>query len=232
MENIHSGHRSRLRERFTSHGLEALSDVEALEMLLYFALPRRDTNAIAHALMNRFGSFRAVLEADESELCTVPGIGESAALLIRLVREIDRRYLISRKNDARRLIRSTTAAGEYAMPLFAYTNREMTYAISLGSGGSVICCHRLAGGMGNSVEFSAREIVDLALRDKAAYLILAHNHLSDTALPSRLDISTTKKLRTALALVGITLFDHIIVCDNDFVSLRDSGYFQEPPVTP
>ncbi len=226
MDNIHTGHRERLRQRFERHGLEALNDIEALELLLYYALPRRDTNALAHALLDRFGSFRAVLEADSSELCQIPGVGESAATLIRLVREMDRRYQLSRREGGRILLRETREAGDYLLPLFSYSTEETAYAVSLGSARNVIRCHRLASGMSNAVEFSAREIVELALQDKAVYLLLAHNHLSDTALPSNADIKTTHCVRAALHYIGVELCDHIIVCDNDFVSLRDCGFFE------
>jgi len=227
MDNIHSGHRSRLKERFSSHGLEAMSDIEALEMLLYYALPRRDTNVIAHKLLERFGSYRSVLEADESELREVPGVGENAAMLIRLVRELNRRYLISRRESKRILLRTPPEMGEYLLPLFAYATEETAYAISLGSACNVIACHKLANGMASAVEFSARELVEIALQDKAVYILLAHNHLSDVALPSNTDVLSTNSIRNALKYVGVTLSDHIIVSDGDFVSLRDSGYFSE-----
>lgn len=228
MDNIHSGHRSRLKERFASHGLEAMSDIEALEMLLYYALPRRDTNVIAHKLLERFGSYRAVFEADESELREVPGVGENAAMLIHLVRELNRRYLLDRKKGKRILLQTTPEMGEYLLPLFAYATEEVAYAISLGSAGNVISCHRLAVGMGNSVEFGARELVEIALQDKAVFILLAHNHLSDVALPSNADVLATNSIRDALQYIGVRLSDHIIVCDGDFVSLRESGYFAEP----
>lgn len=226
MENIHSGHRERVKSRFASHGLEAMSDIEALEMLLYYALPRRDTNAIAHKLLDRFGSYCAVLDADVTELQEVPGVGENAAMLIRLVCEMNRRYLINRRQSGRILLRDSQSAGSYLLPLFTYCTDELAYAISMGSACNVIRCHRLAQGMSNKVDISSRRILELALQDNASYILLAHNHLSDTALPSKADISATDSLCQALSFIGVTLFDHIIFCDNDFVSLRDCGYFR------
>lgn len=227
MENVHNGHRERLKKRFAEHGLDAFSDIEALEMLLFYALPRRDTNELAHALLGRFGSYRAVLEADATELTQVPGVGENAANLIRLVSEMNRRYMLSKKQGGRILIRDCVSAGEYLLPLFAYQTEELVYAVSLGSGGNVIRSHKLASGMSNKVDFSVRDVVEIALQDKAAFILLAHNHLSDTALPSKTDIATTKAVQEALRYVGVGVFDHIIVCEDDYVSLRDSGYFYE-----
>ena len=91
---VHDGHRSRMKERFRGHGLENFNDINALELLLFYAAPRRDTNGLAHALLERFGSFSAVLEANEQELLAVPGIGENAVTLLRLIPAVSRRYLL------------------------------------------------------------------------------------------------------------------------------------------
>ena len=224
-ENIHKGHRERLRERFRENGLKPFSDVEAIELLLFYALPRCNTNEIAHRLLKRFGSYKAVMEADISELKSVEGVGESAALLIRLVSETNARYLSSERGGGRNVLRSTEAAGEYLVPLFAYAKDELAFALSINSVGGIIRCHQLASGMINRVEFSARQIVEIAIRDNAAYIILAHNHLSDVALPSRADVAATTLIADTLASIGVCLVDHIIVSGEEYVSMRESGYF-------
>ena len=225
MENLHKGHRERMKERFDSHGLSAFSDVEALEMLLFYALPRCNTNELAHRLLRRFGSYRAVMEADASELELVEGVGQNAARLICLVRELNRRYLISEKNNGAKVLKGTEWAVDYLKPLFAYATDELAYAVSLNSAGRVIRCHALAKGVSNRVEFSARRIVEIAIRDNAAGILLAHNHLSDVALPSRADLAATKLIRSTLAGIGVGLTDHIIVSGEEYVSMRDSGFF-------
>ena len=224
MDSIHQGHRERLKMRFMEHGLESLSDIEAIELLLFYALPRRDTNALAHALLDHFGSFRQVLEADIPALTRVPGIGQNAAALIHLVAAMNRRYLASCRKSGP-IITSSKDAGDYLLPLFAYLTEEKVYVLSLDSKSMVTHCRSVAEGMVNKVDFAIRDIVDIALRDNAASLILAHNHLSGTALPSNADLHTTQKLCSTLASVGVRLADHIIVCDDDYVSLKDSGYF-------
>lgn len=224
MDSIHSGHRQRLKERYMEHGLENFSDIEALEFLLTFALPRRDTNPIAHALLDCFGSYRQVLEADLEDLIRVPGIGQNAAVLIRFMADSNRRYLISQRQEGT-IIQNSKDAGDYLLPRFSYLSKEVAYVLSLDSRSMVTRCRAIAEGMVNKVDFAIRDIVDIALRDKAAGIILAHNHLSGTALPSGADLHTTQQLHQTLATMGVALIDHIIVCDNDFVSLRDSGYF-------
>ena len=224
MASIHEGHRQRLKTRFLEHGLESFSDIEALELLLFYALPRRNTNDIAHALLQQFGSFRSVMEADADALAQVPGVGESAAALICLVTAVNRRYLTAERQTGT-AIRSSKDAGDYLMPYFTYLTEERLYALCLDSKGTVIRCQPLAEGMVNKVDFAAREIVDLALRTKAAAIILAHNHPSGTALPSTADVRTTQRLFQTLNTMGVLLQDHLIFCDNDYVSMRDSGCF-------
>lgn len=225
MENIHKGHRERLKERFDEHGLAPFSDVEALEMLLFYALPRCNTNEIAHGLLERFGSYRGVLEADESELTLVKGVGENAARLIALVREMNRRYLVSARSEGANVLKSTESAVEYLSPLFAYATDEIAFALSVNSAGRVIRCHELARGVSNRVDFSARQVVEIAIHDNAAYILLAHNHISDVALPSKADLAATRQMCATLAGIGVALVDHIIVSGSEFVSMRESGYF-------
>ncbi len=223
---VHTGHRDRQKEKFAEHGLDSFTDVEALELLLYYAIPRRDTNELAHALLDRFRSFRGVLEADAAELAAVPGVGPNAAGLIRLVTELNRRYLRSARTYGVPLADSQAACA-FFQPQFAYCREEIALFATLDSASRLIRCHRLAEGLSNKVVLTSRDIVDFALRDGAAKAILAHNHLSGVALPSNSDVVTTDHIRSALALISVELVDHIIVCDRESVSMRDSGWFSK-----
>ena len=224
--NIHSGHRQRQKEKFLAHGLDSFTDIEALELLLFFALPRQDTNPLAHALLDRFKNLRGVLTADLDALESVPGIGENAALLLRLVTALNRRCAEA-GNAKRAVIKDSAAAGEYLMPYFAYRREECSVLLCLDVAGRVIQCHRVAEGGPGSVELAPRTLVELALRDKAAQVILAHNHISGVALPSGADIAVTQNLCQLLRTIDVELLDHIIVSEGDFVSLRDSGVFRQ-----
>jgi len=222
--SIHDGHRKRLKKRFVENGLDSFSDIEALEILLFYALPRGDTNVTAHMLLNHFQSFSRVMEAGLEDLQAVTGVGENAALLIQLVSELNRRYLV-RQSAPGSIIRSSEDAGEFLIPYYTYINHECSYILCLDSKSQVLSCRPLASGMVNRVDFSVRSVVDIALRDNAVTVIISHNHVSGTALPSKADIETTKRLKNALDLIGVSLSDHIIVCEDDYVSMRDSGYF-------
>lgn len=222
--SIHEGHRTRLKDRFISSGLDAFSDFEALELILFYALPRRDTNEIAHHLINRFKSLPGVLEADIKDLQEVTGIGENAAILIRLIAEMNMRYLKHEKKPGV-VINGSEDAGRFLIPYYSYISEERAYILCLDSKGEVLSCRPLANGSVNRVDFSARTIVDIAMRENAVSIVLSHNHVSGTALPSKTDLETTRTLYKALSLIGVKLADHIVVCEDDFVSMLDSGYF-------
>lgn len=221
---IHDGHRERLKKRFFEHGLESFEDHGVLELLLFYALPRADVNPIAHGLMGKFGSLAAVFDAPAEELVKVPGIGMSTAEYIKLIPQVSRRYLISRTsfND---ILDSTKKAGEYILPRFYAERDEIVYMICLDAKCKVLNCRLLFRGSVNSANVSIRKIVENALVFNSTSVIIAHNHTSGIAIPSEEDRLTTRRIEQALKAVDITLADHIIVADDDFVSMADNNFF-------
>lgn len=220
---IHDGHREKMRRRFLSGGLDGFADHEALELLLYYAIPRRDTNPIAHALMDRYGSLSAVLNAPAEDLQRVEGIGESAAVLLRLAGQIYRKARISDTENSRALS-SVEAVGSYLLERFAGEKNEVLYQICLDRKCKLLSCKKLNEGNTASAELDLRKIVENALMVSADTVILSHNHPSGVALPSADDYAATRRVKAALETVGIRLADHIIVADDDFVSMAQSGY--------
>ena len=221
---IHEGHRERLRGRFLEHGLDSFNDINALELLLFYAIPRRDTNELAHELLNRFGSLQGVFDASQQELCEVPGIGPNVAALLMLVPQILHKSAISDTKDIVQITR-TKDAGRYLVPRLQFEKDEVILMLCLDSKRCIINCTELGRGVVNASQTSIRKIVEIALKSKASSVILAHNHPDGFALASSEDNAVTHQVNQALALVGITLQDHIIVAGNDFVSFRDSGFF-------
>lgn len=222
MDNIHDGHRDRMKRRFAEHGLDNFDDVNVLELLLFYVRPRCDTNAIAHSLLKRFDTLDSVFEAPIEELSKVEGVGDGTATFLKLIPQVSRRYLMC-KNGAGTIISSSDAAGKYSVPLFMYEKDEVVYLICLDSKCRVICCRELGRGVVNSAEVSVRKVVEQAINHNASSVILAHNHTSGLAIPSREDEVTTQRIASALRLVGIALTDHIVVAGEDFVSMADSG---------
>ena len=218
----HKGHRKRMKERFLRYGLNSFDDHNVLELLLFYAQPRKDTNLLAHRLMDTFGSLDAVFEASPQALMRVEGIGESAALLLHLVPEAARRYRIAKEAPGT-ILASSSDAGNYLLPLFMNGRSECVYLICLDPKHRVIDCRLLSSGEPTTVAVSIRQIVEIALLQNAAAVILAHNHPNGLALPSAEDRDVTRRLREALSYVNIPLLDHIIVAGEDFVSLADSG---------
>lgn len=221
-KNLHAGHRARVRKQFLEHGLDTFEDHKVLEFLLFYALPRRDTNPLAHQILNRFGSLEAVFEAEEEELAQIPGLGESGIALLKLIPQISRRYMME-KFAHDNILDSSEAAGEYFVPRFMYERAEVVYLACLDTKHRVICCREIGRGVVNYAEINIRRIVETALANHAAGVILAHNHTSGIAIPSKDDQTSTVQIRRALHLVGIELIDHIVVGGDDFVSMADSG---------
>lgn len=221
--SIHDGHREKMRQRFLTGGLETFADHEALELLLYYAIPRRDTNPIAHALMERYGSLQAVLSAPVEDLKRVEGVGESAAVLLRLVPQVCRK---ARMADAARenVLNFAEKAGAYLLERFAGEKNEVVYQLCLDRKGKLIACKRVGEGGVANAELNIRRVMENAILTSASAVILAHNHPSGIALPSKDDYATTQRVKDALATIGVALADHIIVADGDFVSMADSGY--------
>lgn len=221
--DAHSGHRERMRTRFLRHGLDNFDDHSVLELLLFYALPRQDTNALAHRLLEAFGTLAGVFDATPEALMTVPGLGANAAALIRLVPETARRYLISKTRPGD-ILENSEKAGAYILPLFLGCQDETAYLVSLDAKMKVLDCRLLCRGTTTALSLSIRRVVQIALSQNASSVLLAHNHVGGVALPSEEDKQTTARLQHVLAEVGITLVDHLIVADSDFVSMSDSGY--------
>lgn len=218
----HSGHRSRKRRQFRDHGIDAFADHEVLELLLYYAIPRRDTNPVAHALIDRFGSLNAVLSAPVEELERVPGMGANAALLLKLVPQVYRRARISiTENEV--ILDTTERIGEFFVEQFVAQTSEVMYQLCLDAKGRLLSCRKVCEGDASSVGLNLRKIVENALLCNAVLVALAHNHPSGVALPSHEDKIATLQIKEALEAVNVRLADHIIVADDDYVSFRQEG---------
>lgn len=220
--SIHEGHRQRMKQRLREEGMDSFSQIQALELMLYYCIPRRDTNPIAHALLDHFGSFAQVLEAPVEELQKVEGIGEGTALYLHMIHEAGRYYQVSRGKQVT-ILRTLDQCGEYLVPYFHGRTLETVFLLCLDAKCKVLCCRQLGEGGINSTGISMRKLVETALGAGASAVILAHNHPSGLAIPSEEDIAATRRAAAALEAVEIQLADHVIVADDDYVSLRQSG---------
>jgi DNA repair protein RadC len=223
---MHTGHRQRLKQQFLKNGLDGFTDFQVLELLLFYCIPRVDTNPIAHRLIEHFGGLDQVLDAKPEELMQVEGIGEHAATFLTLITAAGRYYQIKRSENTK-ILTTVEACGRYLLPFFHGRTNETVFLLCLDAKCKVLQCKELGEGSVNFASVPIRRIVETALMSKAVSVVLAHNHPSGLALPSADDILSTQRTAAALAAVEITLVDHIIVADDDFVTLGQSGLYQQ-----
>ena len=219
----HRQHRQRLKERFLQEGLDSFDPVNILELMLFYAIPQGDTNPTAHRLLDTFGSLSGVMNASVENLCQVKGVGQHAATLIKLFAAVVRPYL----DDANRggvVLQSTDEICRYLLPKFAGRTVETFYLVCLDGRRRVNYSGILSEGTLDSVPVFVRQIVEKVLAVHASFVIMAHNHPSGFALPSRADIDTTREVIRALGPLSVSVVDHIVVSGEDCVSFRDSGF--------
>ena len=220
---IHDGHRERLRGRFLQDGLDGFEDHQVLELLLFHALPRADTNPIAHRLIRRFGTLSAVLEGDPRDLASVEGMGDKAAAFLSLIPHVTRRYFHDRVNRDNPPLTSSEAVTEYLVPLMAGRPEEVFYVLCLDSQCRVLYPALIGEGTVKEAHVHPRHVVEESLRHRAAGVILAHNHPGGTARPSNADHQLTALIVKVLGGIGIPVLDHVIVAGERTYSFAREG---------
>ncbi len=209
-EGLHAHHRDRLRRRFSKEGGASFEDHNLLELLLFYAIPRRDTNDLAHLLLNRFGSVAGVLSAKRDALCTVPGIGENTAILLELVFELCRRSNAETVQDIGKMD-TPEKISSYFLTMYSGIHEEQVYMMMLDEKQKMIDCVHVGDGDINVAAFHMRKLVGRALESHAASVVIAHNHLNTIAIPSSTDIDTTAQILAAFDLVGIRVVEHLLI---------------------
>ena len=222
-ENPHQGHREKLRQRFIrENGFEHFEDHQILELLLFYANARSDTNPTAHALLNEFGSLKGVLEARPEMLMTVPGVGEKSAVLISMVVPLTRVWNRCAMEIPER-IGNSREAEKYCLSILAGHRSERFYVVSLNAKCDVLGCRKIAEGSLSEVAAYPRIVMETALNYNAHSILLCHNHPGGTCAPSPEDISSTLQLQRLLNGVGILVLDHIIVANGNTYSMIQHG---------
>lgn len=220
----HEGHRQRLRNRFLKEGLDNFEEINVLELLLFNAIPRKDTNELAHLLLDAFGNFEKVLDAPISELTKVKGISDNSATYLSMISAVCR-YYMSKKGRSKGPLLNAAQYIERLSPEFIGRKNEMVYMLCLDSMRKEISCVLLGEGSVNGMNISTRKITERALAVNAQYVVLAHNHPNGLAVPSREDIAVTKGVADILEAIDVILLDHIIVTDSETVSMVNSGAY-------
>ena len=223
---VHTGHRDRMRKRFLSTDGGGIADHELLEMLLYYVIPRRDTNDLAHRLIEEFGSFAGVLEADTDLLCRVDGIKEGAAAYLKLLGEATRRYTSGKlldERDVKMKFDTPAKIAAFMIPRYMGINVERVYLLLFDNAMHMIDCYHVCDGSVTGVALSMRRIVERAYRKGASAAILTHNHPNGSVSPSGDDVRLTRRLDEALRLLEIPLLEHYVFADRKYAPIMSAN---------
>lgn len=224
--NPHQNHRARVRETFRRAGVDGMPDHNLLELLLFYSIPRKDTNEIAHRLIDTFGSLNGVFDASYDRLAEVEGMGESSALLLSMIPGICRRYVEGMTDKKKINLSTPEAVSEYLVKKYYGCKTEVFYMLCLDGIGNLINCCKLSEGSSGTVVVDKRIMLETALRNNADKIIFAHNHPNGIAVPSKDDLELTYEFATILSPVGIRLADHFIVAGSEVLSLASVEKFR------
>ena len=222
-KNLHKGHRQRLRELYLKEGIDNFEHHQALELLLFYAIPQRDTNPLAHKLLDDFGSLSAVFDAPVPQLKKA-GLTDNTIALLKLIPDFSRLYNMDRTDYNSKRI-DTSKLCEYFRPKFIGRTSEVMYMLLMDKKYKELYCGIISKGSSNTTDVSITTILENAVMYNAEYVAIAHNHPGGIALPSKPDIETTKTVMNALRLMNKRLVDHVIVSDDDEVSLAQSTVY-------
>ncbi len=219
---MHEGHRDRVRKKFIANGLENFEDHEILELALFYAIPRKDTNEVAHKLIKHCGSIAAVFDAPIKILTEVNGVSESVAVFIKLIPNLARVYMEKKHMHDNKNMDVKDFCDKLSLKFIGRMEEAVAIAL-LDAKGKLVYEGIVNKGTVNAVDIYARRIIELIVHYSACSVILAHNHPSGFAIPSVDDIESTAKLNKVFSSMNVSFLDHIIVADGDYTSLRDCG---------
>lgn len=224
MAGIHDGHRQRMKQRFLKEGMEHMQPHEILELLLFYVIGRKDTNVLAHRLLNSFGSLAKVLEAPYEDLRSVEGVGAETATFLKMMIPLMQAYI---KSDIEgiEVLNTFEKCGDHLLKRYFGLTVERMSVLCMNSLYELQSFIWLGTGNASSVTCGAKDVISAVMRQPCNIVVLAHNHPSNILLPSEADVQLTKSVKRLLNAIGIHLIDHIILSKNDFISMANSyGY--------
>jgi DNA repair protein RadC len=216
------GHRKRIKEKYLKAGFVGWHDYEVLEFLLSYAIPRKDIKVIAKDLLARFRSLNAVFEASEAELTSIKGISSHTALFLNMLKDVAVLYAKSDVSKGK-VISTPSSVVNYLSVLLKGSKDEQLWALFTNSTNAVVASEIISEGTVSKAAVFPRKIVQRALQHNAVGVIIAHNHPGGNITPSENDKITTEQIKKALATVDVALLDHLIICDNKYLSFASQG---------
>lgn len=221
-KDLHKNHRKRMRNRFMQTKFEGFADHEILEFLLFFSIPRCDTNPIAHRLLDKYKTLANVFEADPASLAQIEGMGENSAVFLSMIPSLCQAYEISKRTKGT-LLEDSTASGQYAVTMFKDAIEERFGLICLDSHRRVHWSGIIATGTIDRIDAYPRLVVNEILNHNATTVIFAHNHPHGSLVPSEADKAATRVLIETLRALDIRVLDHIIVSNGRYYSMTEAG---------
>lgn len=221
-ESLHNGHRQRLKKRFLHEGLQNFEDHEILQLILFYAIPMKDTNELAYLLLDKYGSLSKVVEADPKDLVKIDGISEHSAILLNILPQFYIRYKTDRGKE-KICLDTSKKSGEFIGNLYYGISYEVVYILCLDVQHNLIHYEILHEGTIDEALIYPRLVVESALRHKAHSIILSHNHPGGTFDISEADIAATNKISSALRTIDIDVMDHIIITGDKYISFTEQG---------
>lgn len=222
--NPHEGHRARLKNRFLKEGLERFEEHNVLELMLFYGIPYKDTNDIAHSLIEKFGSFERVLEAPVESLCDVDGVGENTAIMLKLFHAVNK-YYDEKKHQLKVRLSNPDDIVTFVKAHCRFRSEEVFTVFALDGDCKYLAYEDISTGSAGMTEVNTRKAVDFMLRSKAACAIVTHNHPSGNLTASVQDMTATRRLADALRIIDVKLLDHIIIGDDEYLSMRSKDIY-------
>lgn len=222
VKKLHNGHRQRFKERFRQTGIESFADHEVIEMLLYFGIPYKNTNDLAHVLLNKFGGISDVLDADYEELVNVSGIGDHTALLIVFMRELFRRYSKD-KLSQKRVYKDADSIAEYAITHYIGVTSEHVELFLFDAAGHMIDHVTLCEGSLSSCSVNPELLGKYIYAARAASFVICHNHPSGMLVPSDEDLIVTREIYRAFSALNKHMMGHLLICGGQYVDILDKA---------
>ena len=221
-EQLHSGHRERIRQKFANNmSFDGLSEHEVLELLLYYCIPRHDLNGLAHELIHKFGSFSGVLNAPFEDLAICKGLNEQSALYIKILMRLCAKYNVEMQRSV--YVSNAEALEDYMIFQFSGETEECAKLFFVDSRGKLSAPHEIGRGLENRSVFDFKKAMNLILSSPSKVIIIAHSHINGSAKPSENDVVITRRFRQMLEPIGVELLEHFIVYSNEVTSMRASG---------
>ena len=221
MDNKHAGHRQRLKNKIKKNGLRSLEEHEILEVLLTYCIPRKNTNNIAHELLNKFKSISNVIDAESNQLKLIEGLGEESGLFLQIIKDFVEIYLENKKTSATTILTNPKQCIDYFRTHFIIKNTETFVGFCLTDKGRLINHFLIDGKSETEINFPIKILTENITPNNVKQLVLIHTHPNGSVNPSQQDIDVTNRISNICAILGCKLADHCIVNETDYCSFKD-----------